>query len=414
MEWFWVWRHASFSCSARNQTNKQTNKNQTNKLFSFCFLILKQDDTKKVQNTVKYRLKPCHLLFKAGVRSRPATPLCFNGKVVQDHEAQSHRSVLPCVDRKREFFGSAVYGSPSTAMFLWPGYNAGRPGCMWSHFLNKPNAHKVNLLHELVCDKIFALVGIHFFGGTVSNANGRISSKDAAMVRIGRRESCSDQSCRQDGETSTRRTSHQRAVLWSALFTSKGTLQRVLPSCTWFQPTPANKTCVASDGESRREIRRAKLVLSWIARATHHLSYGNRGDVATRTCSQPAPAQSVHCLHFEFVLFTVHKWSRVWSANILLYGNGMINWTVYKLYDYRIQNVSLPIILFCSCCCYRKLQSQPWNIRRDNAQSVHLGDSLCVKSDAKSWLWYDCVNFSYSCCCDTMIQNTMQIFNGNG
>ena len=43
---------------------------------------------------------------KEGLRSRSATPLCFNGKVVQDHKAKSHRSVLPCVDRKRVFFGS--------------------------------------------------------------------------------------------------------------------------------------------------------------------------------------------------------------------------------------------------------------------------------------------------------------------
>ena len=34
-------------------------------VFSFRFLILNQDDTTEVRNTVKYRLKPCHFLSKS-------------------------------------------------------------------------------------------------------------------------------------------------------------------------------------------------------------------------------------------------------------------------------------------------------------------------------------------------------------
>ena len=45
-------------------------------------------------------------LLKRDYDQKPAPPLCFNGEVVQDHDAQSHRSVLPCVDRKLVFFGS--------------------------------------------------------------------------------------------------------------------------------------------------------------------------------------------------------------------------------------------------------------------------------------------------------------------
>ena len=127
-------------------------------------------------------------------------------------------------------------------------------------------------------------------------------------------------------------------------------LQRVpfkelLHSYIWFQPTPANKTCVASDGKSRSDP---------VEENVHHLLTicGKRGDVATKdmlsTCFSTISALSLSVFRIigrgsfcgpNIMLsslwvcfwFTVHKWRRVRSANILLHGNGMINWTVYKL-----------------------------------------------------------------------------------
>ena len=175
-------------------------------------------------------------------------------------------------------------------MFLWPGYNARRPGCMWRHFLN---VHKDNLLHEHVCDKISALVSLHFFGGTVSNR--RILSKDAAMVRIGRRESRSDQPCTPDGETSTTRTSHQRAVLWSALFTSKSCFIRAFDSNQRRQIKPASLLT------RKVKVKSVEETLRWVELCERSITELFTENAATwqqiqqRTCSQPASAQSVHC-----------------------------------------------------------------------------------------------------------------------
>ena len=101
--------------------------------------------------------------------------------------------------------------------------------------------------------------------------------------------------------------------------------KELLHSCIWFQPTPANKTCV--DGKSRSEIRRGKLALRWIARAIHHWTISmnylrktrRRGNKGLSTCFGVISALSLSviriigrgsfvapilcCLHFEFVLF---------------------------------------------------------------------------------------------------------------
>ena len=225
------------------------------------------------------------------------------------------------------------------AIFLWPGYNARRPGCMSRHFLNQSNAHKANLLHELVCDKISALVSFPFFGGTVSNK--RISSKDAAMVRIGRRESRSDQPAGK----------HNKDF---------GSESRFMVCSVHFKGYPS-KSCFirAFDSNQRRQIKPASLLtakveVQSVEENLHHLwpICGKRGDVATKdmlsTCVSTISALSVSVIRIigrrsfcgpNIMLsslwvcfwFTVYKWHRMRSANILLHGNGMIFWTVYKL-----------------------------------------------------------------------------------
>ena len=154
-----------------------------------------------------------------------------------------------------------------------------------------------------------------------------------------------------------RKTERQELRIRAPFYGLLCSLQRVpfeelLHSCIWFQPTPANKTCVASGGNSKRNPSR-KTCVELNCASDPSLNYlrktrrrGNKGHAlnllqhnqCTVRLSDQNNRQRFFCgpnmmLSSLWVCFwfTVYEWRRVRSANILLHGNEMINWTVYKL-----------------------------------------------------------------------------------
>ena len=297
--------------------------------------------------------------IKEGLRSRSATPLCFHGKVVQDQEAKSHRSVLPCVDRKRVFFGSesrqfTVRHQPPCSCGLVTMLE-GPVACDVIFSTSQTPTRLICCTNS--CATKYPLLLVYFFSAGPSQIGG---SRRRMQWWF---ESAEGNRAQISPAGKTERQAQQGLRIRGPFYGLLCSLQRVpfkelLHSCIWFQPTPVNKTCVASDGKSRSEIRRGKLALSWIARAIHHwtiisMNYlrktrrrGNKGHAlnllrhnqCTVRLSDQNNRQRFFCgpnimLSSLWVCFiyTVYKWRRVRSANILLYGNRMINWTVYKL-----------------------------------------------------------------------------------
>ena len=154
-----------------------------------------------------------------------------------------------------------------------------------------------------------------------------------------------------------RKTERQELRIRAPFYGLLCSLQRVpfeelLHSCIWFQPTPANKTCVASGGKV--EAKSVEENLRWVELRewsitelfTENAATCNKGHAlnllqhnqCTVRLSDQNNRQRFFCgpnmmLSSLWVCFwfTVYEWRRVRSANILLHGNEMINWTVYKL-----------------------------------------------------------------------------------
>ena len=233
-------------------------------------------------------------IFKEGLRSRSATPLCFNVKVVQDHEARSHQSVLPCVDRKRVFFASE--SQQFTVRHQPP------CSCGLVTMLEGPVACDVIFSTSQACTRLicctnwcatkYPLLLVYIFSAGPSQIRGsRRRMQRWFESAEGNRAQISP----------ARKTERQGLRIRAPFYGLLCSLQRVpfeelLHSCIWFQPTPAIKTCVASGGKV--EAKSVEENLRWVElreRSITELFTENAATWQQRTCSQPASAQSVHC-----------------------------------------------------------------------------------------------------------------------